>query len=92
MDVNTNYGTNYSANINVLFPGSQNSSTAKAGETSDIVMPGSKTPHQMLQAEIHEKVLMNLQEVQNFLYMLIGSDLKVEESRQQLGNSINMTA
>jgi hypothetical protein len=92
MDVNTNYGTNYSANINVLFSGSQNSSTARPGEESDIVTPGSKTPHQELQAEIHEKVLMNLEEVQNFFYMLIGSNLRVEEDRVKLGNSINMTA
>ena len=45
-----------------------------------------------LENEIPEKVMMDLKDVQNFLYMLIGSDIKVESGRDQIGNSVNTVA
>ncbi|OHD71221.1 MAG: hypothetical protein A2W19_10590 [Spirochaetes bacterium RBG_16_49_21] len=39
--------------------------------------------------EVREEVMMNLQEVQNFLYMLIGSKLRIHADRNSLGSSVN---
>ena len=41
---------------------------------------------------IDEKSMMDLQDVQRFLYMLIGSELKVESEQQSIGNKLNEVA
>ena len=81
MEVNTAY--------NVPFPGNQSASFVKA---ADIAIPGFKTPQEIRQTEIQEKVMMDLEEVQNFLYMLIGSELQVKEDRGLKGTSLNFSA
>jgi hypothetical protein len=42
--------------------------------------------------EIHEKVLMDLKDVQQFLYMLIGSHIKVEPESEIVGRKVNTVA
>ena len=42
--------------------------------------------------ETAEKVMMDLQDVQNFLYMLIGSEIRVESDNRTIGASINTVA
>lgn len=42
--------------------------------------------------QVREQVMMNLQEVQNFLYMLIGSRLRLESHNESIGNSVNTAA
>ncbi|HOO70340.1 MAG TPA: hypothetical protein PK926_01170 [Spirochaetota bacterium] len=39
-----------------------------------------------------EKVMMDLQDVQHFLYMLIGSEIKVESDNNSIGNAVNAVA
>lgn len=39
--------------------------------------------------EVREQVIMNLQEMQNFLYMLIGSKLRIHTDKNSLGLSVN---
>jgi hypothetical protein len=39
--------------------------------------------------EVHEKVLMDLRDVQHFLYMLIGSEIKVESGNDRIGMKLN---
>ena len=42
--------------------------------------------------EVHEKVLMDLSDVQQFLYMLIGSDIKVASENERVGLKVNTVA
>lgn len=46
---------------------------------------------QSVNTQVREQVMMNLQEVQNFLYMLIGSRLRVESNNDSVGSSVNTT-
>jgi hypothetical protein len=46
---------------------------------------------QSASVQVREQVMMNLQEVQNFLYMLIGSRLRVESNNDSVGSSVNTT-
>ncbi len=39
--------------------------------------------------KIREEVMMNLEQVQNFLYMLIGSKLRIEHGHKLPGSSVN---
>ncbi len=41
---------------------------------------------------VREQVMMNLKEVQNFLYMLIGSDLRLRSNDESTGMSVNTAA
>ncbi|MBN1533945.1 MAG: hypothetical protein JXA20_14845 [Spirochaetes bacterium] len=42
--------------------------------------------------EIHDKVLMDLKDVQKFLYMLIGSQIQVESGDETVGTRVNTVA
>jgi hypothetical protein len=42
--------------------------------------------------KVREQVMMNLEEVQNFLYMMIGSRIRVESSHHSVGSSVNTAA
>lgn len=59
-------------------------------------MQADKTPVEIPSAQrepkIAEKVMMDLQDVQNFLYMLIGSEIRVESDKNALGLNINTAA
>ncbi|MBN2077512.1 MAG: hypothetical protein JW838_01010, partial [Spirochaetes bacterium] len=53
-----------------------------------------ETPTPLVQEEsisekVREEVIMNLQEVQNFLYMMIGSKIRIESDAATTGNSVN---
>lgn len=39
-----------------------------------------------------EKVMMDLKDVQSFLYIMIGSEIKIENDSNHLGISLNKTA
>ena len=41
---------------------------------------------------VREQVMMNLKEVQNFLYMLIGSELRLHSEHNSIGSSVNTAA
>jgi len=41
---------------------------------------------------VREEVMMNLQEVQNFLYMIIGSRLRIETEHRAPGSTVNTCA
>lgn len=40
-------------------------------------------------AKLREEAMMNLQEVQNFLYMLIGSKLRIKTDHSTPGSTVN---
>ena len=40
----------------------------------------------------HEEILMDLKEVQSFLYMVVGSHIKLDEGRNASGQGINAYA
>ena len=42
--------------------------------------------------KVRDQVMMNLEEVQNFLYMLIGSKIRIESGNHSTGSSINTAA
>ncbi len=42
--------------------------------------------------QVREQVMMNLQEVQNFLYMIIGSKLRIESDPSTPGSTVNTCA
>ncbi len=42
--------------------------------------------------KVREEVMMNLQEVQNFLYMIIGSRLRIEADHGKPGSTVNTCA
>ncbi len=42
--------------------------------------------------KVREEVMMNLQEVQNFLYMIIGSRLRIETDHGRPGSTVNTSA
>ena len=44
------------------------------------------------QFKYQEKVMMDLKDVQNFLYMLIGSEILVQNDSQPTGSSVNTFA
>lgn len=42
--------------------------------------------------EVREQVVMSLQDVQNFLYMMIGSKIRIQSDNNSLGSSVNTAA
>ncbi|PKL39774.1 MAG: hypothetical protein CVV44_06010 [Spirochaetae bacterium HGW-Spirochaetae-1] len=84
MEVNTAYTNTYSGNYQAVM-------NLPAEETAN-ALPAMKTPQEVKQAEIQEKVMMDLQDVQNFLYTLIGSKLRVHEGKSIPGASLNVSA
>ena len=40
-------------------------------------------------AKIREQLVMNLEQVQNFLYMLIGSKVRIQSGHDSVGSSVN---
>ena len=67
-----------------------------AENTADLSAPVKKTamPSAFGEKEtegdkIREEVMMNLEQVQNFLYMLIGSKLRIEHGHKFPGSSVN---
>ena len=42
--------------------------------------------------KVREQVMMNLEDVQNFLYMLIGSKIRIESGNHSTGSYVNTAA
>jgi hypothetical protein len=56
-------------------------------ESTNVVIPFAKE-----KPAPEEKTMMDLRDVQNFLYMLIGSEIKVESDQNSIGNTVNAVA
>ncbi|TFH40780.1 MAG: hypothetical protein E4G96_06845 [Chrysiogenales bacterium] len=52
-------------------------------------MPFPFAKDESVSQQVREEVIMNLQEVQNFLYMLIGSKIRIESDAASIGSSVN---
>lgn len=52
------------------------------------VFPGEKS----IGEKVREEAIMNLQEVQNFLYMIIGSRLRIQTDHGTPGSAVNTSA
>ncbi|OHD64348.1 MAG: hypothetical protein A2176_01805 [Spirochaetes bacterium RBG_13_51_14] len=52
-------------------------------------LPFVSTNDSSVSDEVREQVMMNLEEVQNFLYMLIGSKLRIHSDHDSIGSSVN---
>ncbi len=50
---------------------------------------GIQLERQQIREKIHEAVMMDLAEVQNFLFMLIGAEVKVKPENNHSGSLIN---
>jgi len=55
-------------------------------------MPAPLPGEDKLGEKVREEVMMNLQEVQNFLYMIIGSRLRIETDHRAPGSTVNTCA
>jgi hypothetical protein len=42
--------------------------------------------------KVREQVMMNLEDVQNFLYMMIGSRIRIDSGSHSVGSSVNTAA
>lgn len=87
MDVNTQYtSTSF-----IEFPADfSKTSTEKVPETT--AEEQFQTAREIKQAKVDEKVMMDLKDVQNFLYMLIGSEIKVSEEDRVPGTALDLSA
>lgn len=54
-------------------------------------IPGAFGEKESRGEKVREEVMMNLEQVQNFLYMLIGSKLRIEHGHKLPGASVNTT-
>jgi hypothetical protein len=70
---------------------------AENPEVLGLTMPGTQKPEmssslareESISQKVREEVIMNLQEVQNFLYMMIGSKIRIESDASTTGNAVN---
>lgn len=89
MDVNITYNIPYS------IPRSGDFTEMQAGRSMDgkkpeITLPFAKDDS--VSDKIRDQVVMSLQDVQNFLYMMIGSRIRIQSDKNTLGSSINTAA
>lgn len=90
MEVNTS--------LNVMFPGIQNvpnipkDGVAMQSEKDEIAFKETPLPFEKKKPEISEEVLMDLKDVQNFLYMLVGADLLIKNDDNVAGDTVNVKA
>jgi len=61
-----------------------------AVKTSEVPMPFARDSK--ISEEVREQVVMSLQDVQNFLYMMIGSKIRIQSEANQVGSSVNTAA
>ena len=57
--------------------------------TEKTVAPLPFAKEESISRKVREEVIMNLQEVQNFLYMMIGSKIRIESDSASTGNAVN---
>lgn len=81
---NTPYSIPRSADNLEVYPGKP------FGEKADV---SSAFPEEdRIGKKVREEAMMNLQEVQNFLYMIIGSKLRIENNHSAHGSTVNTCA
>jgi hypothetical protein len=64
------------------------SGTSGAEKKPEIPFPFAKEDSEA--EKIREQFIMNLEQVQNFLYMMIGSKIRIETDQQPHGRSVNV--
>ncbi|MCL2025313.1 MAG: hypothetical protein FWG92_00715 [Leptospirales bacterium] len=83
MDINVDF--------NVNFPGNQLPALHK--KEAEAVAPDAENfLKETKRPKIEKSMVMELKDVQNFLYMLIGADLKVTDEGEISGNILNLSA
>jgi|GEM_PF-2626164 len=87
MDVNVQYNLK---NFTEFQPDFSKTSTEKVSETADEEQ--FQTAREIRQAKTDKKVMMDLKDVQSFLYMLIGSEIKVSEEDSVPGTALDLSA
>ena len=87
MDVSTQYNT---ITYNEFQTDFRSASSEKADEITE--KDQFQTAAEIKQTEVKEKVMMDLKDVQNFLYMLIGSEIKVSEQDNVPGTALDLSA
>ncbi len=97
MDVNTQYSTQYNIFTSNEFKGqdlrNKDSEELRAEIGIDAVNAEKlKTAREEKEPKVKEKVMMDLKDVQHFLFMLIGADIKIIESNSVSGASLDMRA
>lgn len=89
MDVNLINNTPYSIPRSADFPEIHNGKAVSETETEATFASEKRDG---ISEKVREQVMMNLEEVQNFLYMLIGSKIRVDSGRHSVGSSVNTAA
>jgi len=88
MDVNLTNNIPYSIPRSVDFP----EINGKAVSADKPETPSSFEKRDSISKEVRDQVMMNQAELQNFLYMLIGSKIRVDSGRHSVGSSVNTAA
>ena len=81
MDINIDFNVNFSGN---QLPALQKKEGEAVIPDAENFLKGAKRP------KIEENLVMELKDVQNFLYMLIGANLKVTDEGKIAGNNLNL--
>lgn len=76
---------------NLSYPASQVAGEA-ATPRPESEPPHLRVAHENVMREIREKTMMDLKDVQRFLYMMIGSKIKVESENSEMGGHLNSVA
>ena len=85
MDINLDFNVNFQGNQFPALHKKENEAVVPDAEDF-LFLKGAKRP------KIEENVVMELKDVQNFLYMLIGADLKVTDEGKIAGSTLNLSA
>lgn len=64
--------------------------SVSAGKKPEIPLPFAKDDS--IGEKVREEAIMSLQDVQNFLYMMIGSKIRIHSDNNSLGSSVNTAA
>lgn len=83
--MNTNYDITEMPNIRLSAGTTKNRDVNTTIENNELA----QLERQQIKEKIHEAVMMDLTEVQNFLFMLIGAEVKVKPETHHSGSLIN---
>jgi hypothetical protein len=82
-------------NIPSSIPRSVDSGESFSGKAVSVQKPEAPVMFEnrdSISEKVREQVMMNLEDVQNFLYMLIGSKIRIESGNHTTGSSVNTAA
>jgi hypothetical protein len=85
----------YANNIPYSVPQSVDTIDRFAGKISSAQKPEdhvASSEANRMSEEVRKQVLMNLEDVQNFLYMLIGSKIRIDSGQRSIGSTVNTAA